>query len=221
MTQRYADFYPERVSVRVPSMGAEGQIIANPGTPYRVDFGAPPLGATIYTSSALTSGSTASLAPTGINPIGSTTAKWGRTLTIVASAACTRTFNVRGRNFLGERMSFSGTMNGTTPVNITKAFRYVDTIEMGSSADTVTISLATGAQCGLPYKATALVAGLENGVTATAGTLTVGVTAAQTGTNGDARGIYAGNAAFDSSKTFSALVLLDETNLHGNAAFYA
>jgi hypothetical protein len=222
MTQRYADFFPERVNCRVPSMSGLGQL-DDAGEAVRLDFGAPATAGIVYgPSAAQTTGVVNTFSNLGISVLGTSgAARWGRGLTIEASAASTRTFNVRGRDFLGQRMSFSGTMNGTTPVDIPKAFAYIDEIVMGASADVTTITVKTTDKMGVPYKLVALIASLEDGVTATAATLVTGINVAATGTNGDTRGTLDFNSANNGTKTFSALVLLDGTNLHGNAQFYS
>lgn len=218
MAQAYPSFFPTRVNMRTGSAHGQAGTMESPGAAYRVDFGAVATAASLYTSAALTTGAINTLSP-ALTAIGGATARWGRGLTVEASAACTRTFKARGYDYMGQRVSFNGTMNGTTPVDIPKAFRSVDTLIMGASADTVTVTIKNTDKLGLPKKATVLSFSLADGVTTTAGTLAVGIDATPSGTNGDTRGTYDPNAACNGTIVMACGVVLDHDNLDGLAQF--
>jgi hypothetical protein len=114
----------------------------------------------------------------------------------------------------------SFTLNGATPVNGGKAFRYVDSVTWTATAS-INLLVGTRATLGVPYRvqATAITNELVNGTTATAGTLVVGSTAPQTATTADPRGSYTPNSAPNGSNTYTLLYFADQTNLHGNAHF--
>lgn len=115
---------------------------------------------------------------------------YGRNVTVVASGAATSNVTVIGRDYLGQPMRESFTLNGTTPVVGTKAFKYVDRITAGVTAAT-TINVGFGTRFGVPYKVVAVEREYAAGVAAAAGTLTGPVlTDPQTATTGDPRGLY-------------------------------
>lgn len=115
---------------------------------------------------------------------------FGRNVTVVASGAATSTVTVIGRDYLGQAMRETLTLNGTTPVVSVKAFKWIDKIDFGATAAT-TIDVGFGARFGLPYNTVAVEREYANGVVAATGTLTAGVrTDPQTATTADPRGLY-------------------------------
>jgi hypothetical protein len=188
--------------------------------PNTLDFGAPAAAAALITSAALTTGVAAAFLAMGL----SVADKWGRGLTVVASAASTRTFIIRGRDYLGQPMRFDGTLNGTTPVDIPKAFKFVDQANYGASADVVTVAINTSGKLGLPYKTVAVIASLENYLAATAGTLTApDVTTPATATTTDPRGLWTPNGALNATRTIQFMGIYDffQDALHGVQHFFA
>lgn len=116
--------------------------------------------------------------------------KYGRNVTVVASGAATSNVTVFGRDYLGQGMRESFTLNGTTPVVGLKAFKYIDRITAGITAAT-TINVGWGTRLGLPYKVFVVEREYADNVVAAAGTLVVPVlTDPQTATTGDPRGTY-------------------------------
>ena len=172
----------------VPAMQAAadlGQLLDQ-----RVSLGAPPVAsatAILNGQSIATAGSVSAFAA-GYNP--DNMGPFGRNVTVVASGAATSTVTVIGRDYLGQAMRETLTLNGTTPVVGVKAFKYIDKIDYGATAAT-TINVGTGARFGLPYNTVAVEREYANGVVAAAGTLTAGVrTDPQTATTADPRGLY-------------------------------
>lgn len=115
---------------------------------------------------------------------------YGRNVTVVASGAATSNVTVIGRDYLGQAMRESFTLNGTTPVVGVKAFKYIDNITAGITAAT-TINVGYGARFGVPYKVMVVEREYADNVNAAAGTLTVpNLTDPQTATTTDPRGLY-------------------------------
>lgn len=115
--------------------------------------------------------------------------KFGRNLTVVASGAAATNVTVYGRDYLGQKMTESFTLNGTTPVIGMKAFKYVDRVTAALVGGT-TINLGYGAKFGLPYVTTSIKREYADNVVAAAGTLQAPVfTDPQTATTSDPRGM--------------------------------
>lgn len=120
----------------------------------------------------------------------STMGRYGRVLRVVASGAATSNVTVYGRDYLGQKIKESFTLNGTTPVIGKKAFKYVDRITAGITGGT-TINVGFDTGFGLPYVTMAVEREYADGVLAAAGTLTAPVrTDPSTTTTGDPRGTY-------------------------------
>src|SRR5215468_7015284 len=158
--RNYSDYFPYGVSVYVRNLEFAADV--NQGWPYICNFGAPLAASAtgMLVTGALTSGSASTFTAAagqvlngGLVPHDSLTKRngWGRTLSIVASAACTRVLTVNGYDYLGQRTQENITANGTTPVNGNKAFQWIDNIVCGSSADTVSINVGYNSVFGLPY----------------------------------------------------------------------
>lgn len=117
-------------------------------------------------------------------------ALYGRCVSVVASGAATSNVTVIGRDYLGQPMRQSFTLNGTTPVVGTKAFKYIDKITFGATAAT-TIDVGWNDKLGVPYKVIAVEREYADDVVAAAGTLVAAVlTDPQTATTADPRGSY-------------------------------
>ncbi len=226
MTQRYATFFPTRLSQRVPSMGYDAQV--RHGAPYRAKLGAPvalDADGILAATSISGTGSTTTFASTYSN--GDTyMGKWGRGLSAVASTgSVTSKVYVRGRDFLGSLIMEQLTLNGTTQVNSLKAFKNIDRVDWDDGGSGVTLNLGWRDLFGLPYKFRAVITEIKNGiVTANAGTFTAGLTTGTTATatNADVRGTYlAATVLPDGTNTFEVIYHPDDENLHGNAQFYS
>lgn len=223
MAQRIAEYYPQRLNVRVPDMmshsdvGDDGQV--------RVDFGAPvalDADGILAAQSIATASSTSTFASTySSDAMG----RYGRRVTVVASGAATSTVTIRGRDYLNQPVTETLTLNGTTSVNGVKAFKYIDQVSWGATAST-TINVGWGNAFGLPFRMMTMERELvDNLATANAGTLTAGHGAAttQTATTADPRGLYVPHTsnAPNGTLTFSVIGLADKNQLHGAAHFYS
>lgn len=226
----YPDFFPRRINMRVPSLKYDTGVNSN-GI-YRIDFGAPAALSTTYFASvvlsttgvALTLQTSDGTILNGGEVPSATTARWGRGLTVVGDGASTRTITIIGYDYLGQKIKWTGVLNGATPVPVTKAFRWVESVVFGAAADTVSVSVGYNNVLGLPYQTASLLSEIKsNAVAANAGTLVAAVlTDPQTATTGDPRGTYLPstvipNGTIPFSATFNANV--DLGNLHGVAHF--
>lgn len=226
----YPDFFPRRINMRVPNLKYASDV-PSAGL-YRIDFGAPAALSTTYFASAVLSTTAVALAlsvsagtilNSGEVP-SATTARWGRGLTVVGDGASTRTITLVGYDYLGQKITWTGTLNGSTPVLVTKAFRWLESATFGAAADTVSVSIGYNNVLGLPYQSANMVSEMKNNaVAANAGTFVAAVlTDPQTATTGDPRGTYLPVTVIpDGTNTFSILVNADtdKGNLHGVAHF--
>lgn len=230
----YPDFYPRRINLRVPSLKYVADLSDTGSGLQRIDFGAVPALSTTYFANVVLSVTGVALslsvaAGTILNNgevPSAITARWGRGLTVVGNGVSTRTVAITGYDYLGQKITWTGALNGATPVPVTKAFRWVDNVVFGAAADTVSVSIGYNDVLGLPYQTSNMVSEIKNGVVAAnAGTLTAAVlTDPQTATTGDPRGTYLPvTVVSDGTNTFSVVVNanVDRGNLHGVAHFAA
>ncbi len=144
--------------------------------------------------------------------------KFGRCLQYVASGAATSTVTVTGYDYLGQPMVEVATLNGTTPVNGTKAFRRISSIAWGATGGT-TIDVGWRDCFGLPYACQGDGVDYTSGVrSATQGSFVVRV-ASQTTTSGDPRGTWAphSSVAANGTRTYMVKYEVLRTNLYGAA----
>lgn len=188
MANQPRDNFVEGFNYYVPAMQAAaglGQSLRQ-----RFSFEAPQAASAagvLSAQSIATAGETVVFAGTyNVNVLG----PYGRNMTVVASGAATSNVTIIGRDYLGQPMRESFTLNGTTPVVGVKCFRYIDKVTFGATAAT-TINVGWGTAFGLPYKTRAVEREYADQVVAAAGTLTAPVlTDPQTATTGDPRGRY-------------------------------
>lgn len=226
----YADFFPRRINMRVPSLkyASDVSLVGM----YRVDFGAvATLSTTYFASAVLSTTGVALTLQTSDGTIlnggevpSATTARWGRGLTIVGDGASTRAITLIGYDYLGQKIKWTGVLNGTTAVPVTKAFRWLESAVFAAAADTVSVSIGYNNVLGLPYQTASLLAEIKsNAIAANAGTFVAAVlTDPQTATTGDPRGTYLPvtvipNGTVPFSAVFNANT--DLGNLHGVAHF--
>lgn len=226
----YPDFFPRRINMRVPALQFASEVSAS-GIG-RVDFGAPAALSTTSLANVVlsTTGVALTLQVSDGTLLlngavgGATTARWGRGVQLVGDGASTRTITILGWDYLGQKIKWTGVLNGTTPVKPTKVFMWIDSIVFGAAADTVSVSVGTTDLMGLPYQAASLLSEMKNNaVAANAGTFVAAVlTDPQTATTGDPRGTYLPVTVIpDGTNTFSITVNYDtdKKNLHGVAHF--
>lgn len=216
-------FYARRLSEYCPAMHYSANVNYNGVT--RVPFGAPIAANAVYFVNAGTPGS-GTIISSGVMLNAATVPEtYGRCLQIVASGVNATVATVDGWDYLGQPMSESITLNGATPVNGNKAFKYVRQLTLLSAAGTV--NLGIGARLGLPYKALRAEWETANQVLAAAGTLTAAdLTDPATATTGDPRGVYAPTTALNGTNVITcAFDCINDVNaannggLHGIAHF--
>lgn len=215
-------YFPRGVNCYVPAAQfASGLGAAD--NEFVVDFGTPPVASATfyYQTAALTSGAASTVLASAMTAT-ETAAPFGRNVSLVASGASTRVCIVYGWDYLGQPMSETITLNGATPVPGVKAFKRLESVSIGASADTVTVSIGTGARFGLPFRANKVVREESDGVNASTGTFTAGVrTDPQTATTVDPRGLYTPTTTPDAAKNIIAAFNVDRyINDSGNGGIY-
>lgn len=237
MTVRTSKYAPRRISRYTPAMGYAAGVVHS--APYEVDFGAPAVASTTLVLNALTvTGGIDTTTITGDNtdPVVAATSQdfptgpgYGRCLQIVFSAAGTPAVNIYGRDWLGQPMRETFTGNGTTPVIGTKAFKYIDRVQVASGV-TGTISVGTTDKLGLPFCMSNIISEQLDGVrVATLGTLvTPSRVDPATATTTDPRGTYDPQSTLNGTARLKAIFLPDPSlnaagngGLHGLAHFFA
>lgn len=153
---------------------------------------------------------------------------YGRTVSVVASGAATSGVTIVGRDYLGQKVKESLTLNGAVAVVSKKAFKYIDRVEYGNTAAT-TINLGTGAAFGLPYTALKVLAEYVDNVSGSVGTFVApSFVDPQTLVTADPRGLYTPSSAPNGTKKYE--VDLEFTNvvnaknnggLHGIRHFFS
>ena len=223
MAIRYPTNFPQRINLRVPFMAYDAQI--QQGGHTYVEFGAPAAAATnniVVLQDMTTAGTLTTFAAAYLPTNEAMMSRYGRRLQVVASGVSTGTVNIRGRDYLGQVMLETFTLNGTTAVNGVKGFRYLDSISWTATA-AVNLTVGTTASLCVPYRAvsTTITNELLNGTTTAAGALSVGSTAVQTATTTGPHGLYTPSVAPNGTNTYTLMYMTDQTNLHGNAHFFA
>lgn len=236
MVTRTPKYNPRRVSQYVPAMQYAAAVVH--AAPFEVDIGPVAVADTdniLDAQSIATAGSTTTFLQDNTDPIQTALIDkypygpgFGRCLQVVASGAATSSVTVTGRDYLGQPMKETFTLNGTNAVVGVKAFKWIDKVEWSGTAAT-TIDLGTTDKLGLPYRARSILAEYSNGVLASAGTfVTPSLVDPQTATTTDPRGTYDPNTTLDGSKVIKLIAMLNgELNssgnggLHGLAHYYA
>lgn len=216
MVQRVAQFRSRRYSSYVPACAYAADVIH--GAAYSVDFLTPiaAVAAGILSAQSIaTAGSTQTFVSDTAD------APFGRNVTVVASGAATSNVTVIGKDYLGQYMSESFTLNGTTPVVGNKAFKWVDSVTFGATGAT-TINVGFGSKLGLPYRMSNVMEETANGAEATIGTFVAGVlTDPQTTTTGDPRGTYTPSTTLNGSNRILARFLpYNILNANGNGGLH-
>lgn len=216
MVQRTASFRNRRYNAYVPACGYAADIIH--GAAYEVDFLTP---IAAVAAGILSAQSIATAVDTTTFVSDTADAPFGRNVTVVASGAATSNVTVYGKDYLGQGMSESFTLNGAAPVLGLKAFKWIDRITAGVTGGT-TINVGFGTKLGLPYRMSNALAESGNGASAAVGTFVAGVlTDPQTSTTGDPRGTYVPTTALNGSNRILATFMpYNVLNANGNGGLY-
>ncbi len=219
MTARVADYLPQKINQFVPSMMYSADVVME--GPVRVNLGAPvaadPNGI-VAAQSMTTAGSLTVFAAAYSRSV---MGNFGRCVNIDASGTAVKVVTIAGRDYLGQPMIEDITLSSTTLVNGVKAFAWIEKVTwLAQSA--INLDVGWGDIMGLPYKTEGIIASIEDGLVVTAGTLVVGVeTDPAIATTGDPRGTDVADGTPDGSIIFEKLLIVDRTNLHGVAQFFA
>jgi len=235
--RRINTYLPRKVNRYVPAMSYSAACVHN--APHVVEFGpvAVAAAANILSAQSIASaGSTTTFLQDNTDPVVSAIAAefpvgpgFGRCLQVVADGAATSTVTVKGRDYLGQPMAETFTLNGTTPVVGVKAFKYIDLVSW-SGTSSRTINLGTTDKLGLPFRMSNVLS--EQAAGARVATLGTFVSPSQTdpatATTTDPRGTYDPNTTLDGSTYISATFIADgrlnssgNGGLHGLAHYYA
>ena len=210
--KKHADYNPPNNGY-VPNMVFAADIMES--SIYVAAFGAPPAASTTSIVNAQSIATAVTLYRNQfVTPASSylAVAKFGAVVRVVASGAATSTIDVYGRDMYGQPMRETITLNGATPVNGVKVFKTLDKIVFGVTAAT-TASVGWGGIWGLPYKTTACLTEIADGVTAAAGTVTAPtLTDPATATTSEPRGKYTPTTTPDGSKQITAVFVADNSN---------
>lgn len=206
MVQRVGQFRNRRYNSYVPACAYAADVIH--GAPYQVDFLTP-----IAASATNVLSGTAGTNGTAMTTFGTDTADapFGRNVAAGAGGSVT----VRGRDYLGQEIT--ETIAASTAGN--KAFKWIDSVTPGFTG---AVSLGFGSKLGLPYRMSALISEVGNGVAAAAGTFAAGTLVdPQTSTTGDPRGTYIPSTALNGSNRILASFLpYNVLNANGNGGLF-
>lgn len=145
-----------------------------------------------------------------------------RNIVVDSGGADTAVLTFTGTDAYGETVVESITLNGTTAVAGKKAFKTITGVS-SSGAIANGAFAGPGDVLGLPMmmpQIGQLIAELEDGSAASAGTLVAGVqTAPATATTGDVRGTYDPNSACNGAKSFQLVVAVPDPSDKGVAQY--
>lgn len=145
-----------------------------------------------------------------------------RNVTIDSGGADDAVLTITGTDVYGNTMVEALTLNGTSAVVGKKAFKTITSVAC-SKAIANGAFVGSGDILGLPVflpGAGRVLAELQDGAAATAGTIVAGdTTEPATATSGDIRGTYDPNAAADGSRKFSLVVALDDPTYLGGQQY--
>lgn len=163
------------------------------------------------------------LATSGVATI---TDPFGRSLQFVSSNAgdTTQTVTVTGTDYLNNAMTARITLNGTTVIQGTKAFKTISQVAV-SAALVGNLTVGTGDKLGLPVAVASsnLIAhaGWNSTLARDAGTFVAAVaTNPATNLTGDTRGTYQPSSATDGAKRLTLLLIMQDIHVAPNAVAY-
>lgn len=135
-----------------------------------------------------------------------------RNIVVDSGGADTAVLTFTGTDEYGNTVVESITLNGTTAVGGKKAFKTVTGVTSSATISNGAFA-GPGDVLGLPIAIKSpgqVIAEMQDGANATAGTVVAAATATATATTGDVRGTYDPNAAADGSRVFELLIAVDD-----------
>lgn len=188
---------------------------------YRADYGAL---AAVSTNGIIAAGNWAVAGSTGVF-VADYKAKlgpFGRQLSFVSLATAANVVTIQGRDYMGQPIRETLTLNGATPVNSIKIYKSLELLSWTApNGAATTVNVGFTDVLGVPYRTIAVQNWLENNLAATAGTLVAGLptTSVSTAINADPRGTVDFSSASNGTITFAIIGLADLTELYGVAHF--
>ena len=216
-----ANYYSSRFQSFVPNAKYEANV--DPASGFAtIDIPAPAAAAATAFSSAVAMVNGSAVTVNYSNSQGVIAEKYGRSLALVASTTNTRTGTITGRDFMGQPITETFTMNSGTIVETVKTYKKVDKVVFDTASDTTTVNIGTGTRLGIPYKAIKLITELANGVIPTGGALTAGVDT-QTASSSDPRGYYVPHSSVtpNGARAYTLTIQGDLTKIRGSAHYSA
>jgi hypothetical protein len=222
MSKVHADYFPRNISQYVPLMEfaadvINGQCLVNLGAPIAIDLDGIWDGVTAdasintYTSADFKSTFGASNVTGNVGEID---AIYGRALTCTGSTGSDHVLVISGRDYLGQAMSETFTLNGTTPDVGNKAFKFVDTMVIQAGAASDTCDVGWNDKLGVPYAMESMASFREDTVV-TSPTVVASVTTTATTSTGDTRGTVIPASSTDGSNVHEAFFNVNTDNMHG------
>lgn len=234
MTERFGDYRPRWTNEYVPAMVYAADVVHM--GPTRIDLGTPTIadingvlgnvaadqnGPYTYTPG---DGNMETVSGFNGSTGEFTDAPFGRGLTAAGNlAGVTQTLTVKGRDYLGQPLTKSVTMSGTTTVSINVAFKYIDSVTIGLGAASETINVGFSDLLGLPYKTIRVLSEENNGTAVgTVGSFTGPVLIdPATATTGDPRGMFNPTTVLNGNAKIMATILCDTyVNANGNGGLH-
>lgn len=223
MTARVADYLPQKINQYVPNMTysadvvMEGPVYVSLGAPVTLDVNGILLAQDMTVAGEVTVFESA-YSRSVMGP-------FGRCLTIDCDGASTSEISIIGRDYLGQPMKETADLNGTTQVELEKAFAWIEKITWEAVAQDLIVGWND--DLGLPYNTQALAHELYNAagagfvVPGTLGAFTAAVaTDPSTALLGDVRGTVIPDDATNGIKQYDYYCIVDRSNLHGVAQFF-
>lgn len=116
-------------------------------------------------------------------------ALYGAALSFIADYATSSEIVVYGYDYLGQPMSETITMNGTTAVAGKKCFKYISKVSIPENTD-ASITISRKLVLGLPYRTVKVLSEERDGAVSTTGQVVAPTTSASTATSSDPRGKF-------------------------------
>jgi len=225
MSKVQSDYFPRNINQYVPLMEfaadvVNGQCLISLGAPAALDLDgiwdgvSATNSATSYDSSDYKNtfnGSSTSVTSTS----GMIDADFGRAITLTGSAGSDHVCVVTGRDYLGQAMTQTFTLSGTTPQVGTKAFKFVDSMTVATGAASDTVDVGWNDKLGVPYTMTSMASFREDTVVTSPTVVAAVTTDPATASTGDTRGTIIPASATDGSNIHEALFNVNTSNMHG------
>jgi hypothetical protein len=220
VNSQHFDTWNQQVNMYVPDAQFSADIDYVTGE-YRADYGAVPA---LSANGILAAGNWAVAGSSNVFTAGyrDKLGPFGRQLSFVSLATAANVVTIQGRDYMGQPIRETLTLNGATAVNSLKIYRSLDLLTWTApNGAATTVNIGWTDVLGVPYRTVAVQNWLEDGLAATPGTATYGAAnnVAQTAGSSDPRGGVDFTSASNGVKTFAIIGLADLTELYGIAHY--